>query len=85
MTSEDNSSALDAKKPAITVRKPQVVQRGPPNKCTRTEIAAAMNEDFAESPSSPSASSATSENSSNVEFHVAAQLQSGVVPLVLAD
>ena len=85
LTSEDNSSTSDTKKPATIIRKPQVTQREPPNKCTRTETAAAMNEDFAESPSSPSASSATSENSSNVEFHVAAQLQSGVISSALAD
>src|SRR2546421_11824500 len=81
LTLEDNSSTSDAKKPATTVRKPQVAQRGPPNKCTRTEIAAAMDEDFAESPSSPSASSATSENSFNAKIHAAVQLQSEVVSL----
>src|SRR6266480_6818791 len=66
LTSEDNSSASDTKKPTTTVRKFQVAQRGPPNKHTHIKTAAAMNEDFAESPSSPSASSATSKNSSNV-------------------
>src|SRR5436305_8069877 len=85
LTSEENSSASDTEKPVTTIRKPQVAQRGPLNKRTRTETAAAMDEDFAESPSSPSASSATSENSSNVEFHVAAQLQSGVISSALAD
>src|SRR2546423_9763285 len=53
LTSEENSSASDTKKPATTVQKLQVAQRGPPNKQTRTEIAAAMNENFAKSPSSP--------------------------------
>src|SRR3954449_7297696 len=62
LTSEENSSALDTEKPVTTVRKPQVAQRGPSNKRTRTETAAAMDENFAKSPSSPSASSATSEN-----------------------
>src|SRR5256714_8795047 len=85
LTSEENSSASDTEKPVTTVRKPQVAQRGLPNKCTRTETAAAMDEDFAESPSSPSASLATSENSSNAPNLVAAQLQSGVVPLTPAD
>src|SRR5439155_27324105 len=85
LTSEENSSASDTKKPATTVRKPQVAQRGPSNKRTRTETAAAMEEDFAKSPSSPSASSATSENSSNANDLAAAQLQSEVVPLTPAD
>src|SRR4051812_8826553 len=65
LTSEENSSTSDIKKPATTVRKPQVTQRGPLNKRTQTETAAAMDENFAKSPSSPSASSATSENSFN--------------------
>src|SRR2546423_1844065 len=85
LTSEENSSASDTEKPVTTVRKPQVAQRGPPNKCTQTETAAVMDEDFAESPSSPSASSATSENSSNAPNLAAAQPQSGVVPLTPAD
>src|SRR5256885_6422845 len=85
LTSEENSSASDTEKPVTTVRKPQVTQRGPPNKRTRTETAAAIDEDFAESPSSPSASSATSENSSNAPNLAAAQPQSGVVPLTPAD
>ena len=85
LTSEENSSALDTEKPATTVRKPQVNQRGPPNKRTRTETAAAMDKDFAKSPSSPSASSATSENSSNAPNLAAAQLQSEVVPLTPAN
>src|SRR5439155_26443222 len=85
LTSEENSSTSDTKKPATTVRKPQVAQRGPPNKRTRTKTVAAMDEDFAESPSSPSASSATSENSSNAPNLAAAQLQSEVVLLTPAD
>src|SRR4051794_36309455 len=85
LTSEDNSSALNTKKLATTVRKSQVTQRGPSNKYTRTKTAAAMNKDFAELPSSPSASSATSENSSNAENHAAVQLQSEVVLLASAD
>ena len=85
LTSEENSSALDTEKPVTIVQKPQVTQRGPPNKRTHTETAAAMDEDFAESPSSPSASSATSENSSNANDLAAAQLQSEVVPLTPAD
>src|SRR2546423_11089268 len=85
LTSEENSSASDTEKPATTVRNRQVAQRGPPNKRTRTETAAAMDKDFAESPSSPSASSATSENSSNANDPAAAQPQLGVVPLTPAD
>src|SRR5436305_5795598 len=85
LTSEENSSASDTEKPATTVRKPQVAQRGPPNKRTHTETAAAMDEDFAESPSSPSASFATSENSSNAPNLAAAQPQSGVVSPTPAD
>ena len=71
LTSEENSSALDTEKPVTIVQKPQVAQRGPPNKCTCTEIAAAMDEDFTKSSSSPSASSATSENSFTVNDNAA--------------
>src|SRR2546423_10000774 len=85
LTSEDNSSTSDTEKPAITIRKPQVAQREPPNKRTHTETAAAMDENFAELPSSPSASSATSENSSNAPNLAVAQLQSGVVSPTPAD
>src|SRR5256885_11740970 len=81
LTSEENSSASDTEKPATTIRKPQVTQRGLPNKRTQTETAAAMDENFAESLSSPSASSATSDNSFNAPNLAAAQLQSEVVLL----
>src|SRR4051794_25656153 len=84
LTSENNSSVLNVKKPAITIRKPQVAQRGFLNKHTRTETAAVMDEDFTKSPSSPSASSATSENSSTVNNNAAVQLQSEVVPTSLS-
>src|SRR2546423_3106258 len=85
LTSEDNSSALDTKKPATTICKPQVTQRGPLNKCTRTETAVAMNKDFTALSSSPLASSTTSDNSFNVTNYAAVQLQSEVVPLASAD
>src|SRR2546423_10628285 len=85
LTSEENSSASDTKKPVTTIRKPQVAQRRPLNKRTRTEPEAAMDEDFAESPSSPPASSQTSENFSNAPNLAAVQLQSGVIPLTPAD
>src|SRR4051812_4556668 len=76
LSSEDNSSTSDTEKPATTVRRPPVAQRGPPNKQTRTKIAATINKGFAELPSSPSAFSSTSENSSNANDMTAVQLQS---------
>src|SRR4051795_12642071 len=85
LTSEENSSASDTENTTTTSKNRQVAQRGPQNKCSRTEKETTMDKDFASSsPSSPT-SSTTSSNSFTPNANTAAKAQSGGVSLKSAD